>query len=268
VIDLHIHILPGVDDGPADMAASVELARACVADGIAEVAATPHVSERYFTSPSTIERGLADLRAALEQADVDLEIHSGAEVAIDRLEHLSDADIRALTLGGGSHILLETPYVAWPIDLERHTTRLAGLGIRAVLAHPERSAGVQAAGGIERLAAVSARGVLVQVTAGSLTGGFGRRARRTARELLERELVQMIAGDAHDAQQRAPRMRGAAEAVGDAELARWLTTEVPHAVLTGERLPPRPPARPRKAGGGLRARIARANGSGGSWRRP
>lgn len=245
MIDLHIHILPGIDDGPEDAEATVELARACVADGVRAVAATPHVSERYFTRPERIQQGLDEARSAVKAAGLDLKIYGGAEIAIDQMGRLSDDDLRALALGpGAAYALLETPYAAWPMELESQAGRLATLGIRAILAHPERSAGVQRGGGIEKLELAVNRGVCVQITAGSLAGRFGGTAQATARKLLERSLVHLIASDAHSADRRPPRMSEAAHEVGSPELAKWLTSDVPLAIVNGERLPEKPAAEP------------------------
>lgn len=246
MIDLHIHLLPGIDDGPADAAGTVELARACVADGVQAVAATPHVSEKYPTTPARMRQGVEEARAAITAAGVPLTVYTGAEVAIDQMTRLSDQDLRGLTLGPTEgFILLETPYAAWPMELESQVERLATLGIRGILAHPERSAGVQGSGGIDKLELAVSRGLYVQVTAGSLAGRFGRTAEKTANELLRRELVHMISSDSHNVDRRPPRMGEAAADVGDPELAKWLTTDAPLAIVRGERLPPRPapPAR-------------------------
>lgn len=241
LIDLHIHLLPGLDDGASDVDATCELAAACVADGIDAVAATPHVSREYATRPAALEAALGLARGVVERASIPLKIYSGAEVAIDQLDQLTDDELRAFTIGpGGNHLLLETPYASWPLDLELHIGRLATLGIRAVLAHPERSAAVQESDGIEHLAFAVSRGVRTQVTAGSLSGRFGRTAQSLAQELLERELVHLVASDAHNAERRPPRMREAAAAVGSDELGRWLTEDAPLAILRGEPLPPRP----------------------------
>lgn len=251
MIDLHIHLLPGIDDGPADAAGTVELARACVSDGVRAVAATPHVSERYPTTPARIREGVEEARAAIRSAGVPLKVYGGAEVAIDQLDKLTDEDLRSLTLGPTQgFILLETPYAAWPMELERQVGRLATLGIRGILAHPERSGGVQAPGGVDKLELAVSRGLYTQVTAGSLSGRFGRSAKATANELLQRELVHVIASDAHNVDRRPPRMGEAAKEVGDAELAKWLTTDAPLAIVRGERLPQRP-APPAPKGGAL-----------------
>lgn len=251
MIDLHIHLLPGIDDGPADIAGTVELARACVADGVRAVAATPHVSEKYPTSPAQIRKGVEEARAAIKAADVPLKVYGGAEVAIDQIARLSDEDLRGLTLGPTEgFMLLETPYAAWPMELETQIGRLATLGIRGILAHPERSAGVQGPGGFDLLELAVNRGLYTQVTAGSLSGRFGRTAKKTAKELLQRELVHVISSDSHNVDRRPPRMGEAVGDVGDPALAKWLTTDAPLAIVRGERLPPRP-ALPDRRGSGL-----------------
>ncbi|MBI2690725.1 MAG: tyrosine protein phosphatase [Solirubrobacterales bacterium] len=250
MIDLHIHLLPGIDDGPADVAGTVELARACVADGVQAVAATPHVSAKYQTTPARMRQGVEEARIAIKAAGVPLKVYAGAEVAIDQMARLSNEDLRGLTLGPTEgFILLETPYAAWPMELETQVGRLAMLGIRGILAHPERSAGVQGPGGIEKLERAVSRGLYTQVTAGSLVGRFGRTARNTANELLQRELVHVISSDSHNVDRRPPRMAEAAADVGDPELAKWLTTDAPLAIVRGERLPPRPTPRDRPSGG-------------------
>jgi protein-tyrosine phosphatase len=250
VIDLHIHLLPGIDDGPADAAGTVELARACVADGVQAVAATPHVSEKYPTTPARMRQGVEEARAAIIAAGVPLTVYGGAEVAIDQMARLTDEDLRGLTLGPTEgFILLETPYAAWPMELESQVGRLSTLGIRAILAHPERSAGVQAPGGIDKLELAVSRGLYTQVTAGSLSGRFGRTAKNTAKQLLERELVHVISSDSHNADRRPPRMGEATADIGDAELAKWLTSDAPLAIVRGERLPPRPATKVRSSGG-------------------
>lgn len=242
MIDLHIHLLPGIDDGPADVAGTVELARACVEDGVQAVAATPHVSEKYPTTPERMRQGVDEARAAIKAAGLPLKVYGGAEVAIDQLARLSDAEVKALTLGPTEgFILLETPYAAWPMDLDNQLGRLATLDIRGVLAHPERSAGVQTPDGIEKLELAVSRGLYTQVTAGSLSGRFGRTAQSTAQTMLERELVHVISSDAHNVDRRPPRISEAAAKLGNPALAKFLTTDAPLAIVSGERLPPRPP---------------------------
>src|SRR5437764_4214523 len=100
VIDLHSHILPGVDDGPATLEESLELARRAAADGVRVIAATPHVRDDYPTQPATMERLVAELRAAIQQEGIPIDVRPGAEIAIDWLDRLSDDDLGRFGLGG------------------------------------------------------------------------------------------------------------------------------------------------------------------------
>src|SRR5205823_10667983 len=115
VIDLHSHILPGVDDGPATLEESLELARRAAADGVRVIAATPHVRDDYPTQPATMERLVAELRAAIQREGIPIDVRPGAEIAIDWLERLSDDDLGRFGLGGSPHYLLpDFPYGGWP----------------------------------------------------------------------------------------------------------------------------------------------------------
>lgn len=259
MIDLHIHILPGLDDGPPDISGTLALAQACVEDGVRAVAATPHVSADHPTRPRQLAEALQHTRQAIASAGLPLEVLGGAEIAIDQLSLLSDQELLVLTLGqSGAYLLVETPYSAWPASLEDHLGRLAKLGVRAILAHPERSAGVQEPGGLKKLESAVARGVYAQVTAGSLAGRFGRTAQATARSLIERDLVHLIASDAHNVDRRPPRMSEAVAAIEDPALAHWLTEAAPDAILRGQRLPPRPISEPSRGRSGIIGRLRRA----------
>lgn len=244
VIDLHTHILPGIDDGAQTLEDSVAMAQAAVADGITVVAATPHVREDYPTEPATMERLVTEVKEAVASAGVELDIRSGGELALDRLSTLTDEDLRRFGLGGNPrYVLLEFPYFDWPLELAARVSALRREGFTAVIAHPERNSDVHEAP--ERLADVVRQGALVQVTAASVDGRFGRRVAQTVRNLLELGLVHMVASDAHLPDVRAIGMGSVAKAVGDASLSRWLTQDVPEAILAGSSPPPRPAARRR-----------------------
>ena len=239
MIDLHSHILPGVDDGAATLEDSFAIARACVEDGIELVAATPHVRRDYPTEARTMELAVGELRQALARAGIPLDVRKGGEIALERLGRLSPAELRRFGLGGNpSYLLVEFPYTGWPDSLGAAVFHLRGLGITPVLAHPERNAWVQK--DPERLRPVVEVGALVQLTAGSLDGRIGRSAQRTGLELIATGLAHMLASDAHRASVREAGMSAAVEAVADAELARWLAEDVPRAILTGATLPARP----------------------------
>jgi protein-tyrosine phosphatase len=239
LIDLHSHVLPGLDDGAADLDEAVAICRAAAADGVEVLAATPHVRDDYPTTPEEMEAALAALRDAA--ADI-LQIVSGGELDLHELDRPLE-ELRRFALGGGSYLLVETPYRGWPLELGERVfkLRLAGLGI--VLAHPERNPEVQARP--ELLQPLVDAGVLVQLTAASADGRLGSSARRCSRTLLDRRLAHLVASDAHAPAIRAVGMSAARREVGE-ELGRWLTVEVPRAILEGDQTPPRPETRPRR----------------------
>jgi protein-tyrosine phosphatase len=152
-------------------------------------------------------------------------------------------ELRRFGLGGNpAYLLVETPYVGWPLDLADRVFRLRSAGITAVIAHPERNADVQASPSL--LEAPVAAGALVQLTASSVDGRGGRRADQCARTLLDLRLAHLVASDAHAASVRAAGLSGAVAALGDEPLARWLTDGAPRATVDGTPLPRRPePAR-------------------------
>jgi protein-tyrosine phosphatase len=233
-----------VDDGARTLAESVEIASAAVAEGVEVLAATPHVRGDYPTSADEMERLVASTQAALREAGIELELRTGGEIALDFLPRLGPDELRRFGLAGNPrYLLLEFPYAGWPLALEPLVGSLRDQGITAVIAHPERNEEVQAAPG--RLSDAVDLGALVQVTASSLTGGSGSRARKAGRTLLDRELVHLLAGDAHAAGVRRAGMKDAADALGDEPLARWLTHDVPRAIVDDEPLPERPPRRRR-----------------------
>lgn len=254
MIDLHTHLLPGIDDGPSSIPDSVEMARVAVEAGIRTVVCTPHVHRAYpENGPARIHERLAELREALAREEVPLEILPGAEISLERLPRLGDGDLAALALGGGSWLLLEVPFRGWPLGLPQTLYDLEVRGFGVVLAHPERAESVQRSP--DRLRDAVGRGALVQVTASSFTGEHGAAARRTAVGLLRQGLVTILASDAHSASWRPPELReglaaAAAEAEVDEELLAWTVEEGPREVLEGRVVrPPRltPARRPRAA---------------------
>jgi protein-tyrosine phosphatase len=258
VIDLHCHLIPGVDDGPASMNESIALAERLVAEGVETVVATPHVSPDYPTSAEMMVAGVADVRAALAAAAVPLSVEHGAEISFAILSGLGRDELRRLTLGGGDVLLLESPYNAAAPFLEEAIFDVQVMGFRTMLAHPERSPVFQEQP--DRVATLVERGALCCVNGGSLGGRFGERVRTTAVELFRRGLVHAVASDAHDLRGRPPLLRAVfagleGDLPGIGPQVGWYTRKVPAALLAGEPLPPRPatPSPPRR----LRGLIAR-----------
>jgi protein-tyrosine phosphatase len=247
-IDLHAHVLPGVDDGPVDRQEALALAAAARADGTDTIVATPHVNERYANRAEGVARGVEALNAELATAGIDLRVRPGAEVALTQVAELDDGELSRLTLGGGPYLLVESPLTSAAGDFEVVMEDLMGRGFRLVLAHPERCPAFQREPGRLRRLAVS--GVLTSITAGALTGVFGRHVHSFTLRLLEDQLVHNVASDAHDAARRPPTLRGCLEAAerdapGIAALGEWFTAEVPSLILAGDPVG-FPPALPRR----------------------
>lgn len=247
MIDLHCHILPGIDDGPPTVEASLELARAAVAAGTRKIAATPHVSWDYPNTASTIAVLAAQLNERLANEGIPIEVITGAEVAVTRVADTPSEELERLSLGSGRWLLLEPPFAAAMPGLDTLVATLQEGGHRVVIAHPERCEAFHR--DRSTLVSLVERGALVSVTAGSLVGRFGRPARRMAVELLREGLAHNVASDAHDAVRRPPSMRPEVDGAGLGGLAEWLTHAMPAAILEGGELPPRP-----EAGGGKRRR--------------
>jgi len=215
------------------------MARLAAADGTRVLAATPHVRDDYPTSAEQMERGLADVRAAVEAVGIELEVVSGGELALEQAARLDPAELRRFGLGGGDRwLLVEFPYEGWPLGLGRLGLALAHDGFRIVLGHPERNSEVQ--GRPSRLHEFVDAGMLVQLTAASVDGRLGRQAQAASRTLLELGLAHLIASDAHAPSIRAIGLSAAVQEVRDPELARWLTEGVPGAIVDGSELPHRP----------------------------
>jgi protein-tyrosine phosphatase len=238
VIDLHCHVIPGVDDGPRTIEESVELCRAAAAAGTRTIVAMPHVNWDYpDVDAPTIHAGVVAVNAALEAARIDLVVRAGAEVALSRAGELSDGELGVLRLGRGRCLLVECPHTSVAAGLESALLALAGRGHTIVLAHPERSPVLQRHP--EVVSKLVDIGMLCCVTAASLTGGNGRQARSFAWTLLGRGLVHALASDAHDVARRPPALRPELERGGlDPDEINHFARAVPEAIVGGSSLPP------------------------------
>jgi protein-tyrosine phosphatase len=239
VIDLHTHILPGIDDGARTLEDALEMARVFVGEGVTAVAATPHVRDDFPTSADVMLRAVDALRRVLDEEEIPLTVLPGAEVAVEWIGRFDETELRRLTLAGsGRYILVETPYHGWPVEVVERLLGLRVAGLTPVLAHPERNPVVQATPSL--LAPLVQGGVLVQVTAASLDGRLGKASYDAGHWLVAAGLAQIVASDAHAAHVRAAGMLSAVEAIRDDALAQWLVSDVPRALVQGEGLPPRP----------------------------
>ena len=145
MIDLHSHILPGLDDGARTLEDARELARRAAADGVTAVAATPHVRPDYPTRPEDMERGVLGLREDFMEQGIPVEVLHGGEIDLGQLGSLGDDDLRRFSLARSErYLLLEFPYTGWPSGLEETVYGLGLRGLTPLLAHPERNREVQA----------------------------------------------------------------------------------------------------------------------------
>ncbi len=203
MIDIHLHILPGVDDGPATLQEALELAIALVQQGVSAAVATPHYNDEFPRRPvNEIRERIASLQAILHQYRIPLHLFVGHEALIQ--PGLLD-DIyagRLSTLNGSRYLLLELWNTSWLPETDRVIFELLANGIIPVLAHPERYRTIQHHP--ERLHGLLQQGLLTQLTASSLVGLQGNSAQKCAELLLKKGLISCIASDAHGLKRRIP----------------------------------------------------------------
>jgi protein-tyrosine phosphatase len=238
VIDLHCHVLAGIDDGPGTLEESVAVARDAAAGGTELLIATPHVSRHYLNDAATIAGKVAELNTRLAAEGVAVEVRAGAEIAITRAAGLEPDELRRLSLGGGPWLLLEPPFRPNVSGLDILLRDLQRRGHRIVLAHPERCPAFQR--DPQMLLSLVGEGVLTSITAGSLVGRFGGDVRRFAMDLVAERVVHNVASDAHDRGARSPGIAAELDRSGLGVMSDWWTREVPAAILSGAELPPRP----------------------------
>jgi len=240
VIDLHCHILPGVDDGPPTLEDTLALARTQAAVGVRRVLATPHVTWDIPTTSQQVTDGVAAVNAALRENGIELEVLPGGEIAISRAADLDDGELRAFGLGGGPWLLVESPLTPSAGNFDTVLRHLQSRGHRIVLAHPERCPAFIREP--ERLASLVHTGMVTSITAGALVGRFGGTVARYAHELVRDGMVHNVASDAHDTRRRPPGMRDELWEAGYGEHVEWWCDEVPAAIVSGGEVPHPPPA--------------------------
>jgi len=243
VIDLHVHVLPAIDDGATSVAVTEAMLTRARDLGFSVLVATPHLPGPL--TPAYRERvGAAHAQARAMGAAVGVEVRLGFEVALTpdlprRLERGEES-----TLGGGTAVLVDLPFAGWPHHVEATLFGLQAAGFRPVLAHPERYDAVQRDPALA--ARLAQRGVALQVTIASTAGVFGKPAQRTAEALLRLGAVHLVATDAHSAGHRLAAVPAGLDRLqallGERQLAR-LAVDAPRALLDGAPLPD-PPVRP------------------------
>jgi protein-tyrosine phosphatase len=243
MIDLHCHILPGIDDGASDLAVSIAMAKAFVADGVTVVACTPHILPGLYTnSGPQIRQATIELQARLDAEGIPLRLVTGADnhvlpnfVAELRSGHL-------LSLADSRYVLVEPPHHVAPPRLEEMFFNLLVAGYVPILTHPERLSWISSHyDAVQRLVR---GGVWIQLTAGSLAGAFGQKARYWSERMLDEGSVHILATDAHDVGRRPPILSQgrdlASRRIGSEEAENLVQTR-PQGVLSNlepSRLPP------------------------------
>ncbi len=233
MIDLHCHMLPGIDDGAPDLATALAMARIAVADGIHTVACTPHIYPGLYENDAAgIRRAIADFRVALAEAGIALTLVEGADthMAPDLVQNLKAG--RVPTLAGSRYFLYEPPHHVAPPRLEEQVFALLANGYVPVITHPERLTWIESHYAI--FLRLAKAGAWLQLTAGAVTGRFGKRPQYWSQKLMDEGPVHLIASDAHSAGRRSPVMSEARERasrqLGEAES--WaLVRDRPQAIL-------------------------------------
>lgn len=237
MIDLHNHMLWDWDDGPDDRHESEQMMEAAVADGIRTVAVTPHLFRltRHGNNLPILRTRMLEFKKAMAGFEVD--IHWGAEVFIHP-EMVRTVEKYRFTLDETCYVFIEFPSEIVPAGAENMISGLMGRGFVPVISHPERNHGFRERPDL--LYHFVGMGCVVQLTAGSLTGEFGREARSAAGLFLENNLAHIIASDSHGAERRRPVLSDGVEAAArivDREKAEAMVTTVPKAMLDNLALP-------------------------------
>lgn len=206
MIDLHNHLLPGIDDGAPDLKTALDLARMAVKAGITHVVCTPHIHPgRYDNTVASISAARKQLVDGLREEGIALQIAAAAEVryGTELMNGIEQGTLPFLgTWHGKRVLLLELPHSEVPFGAERLTGWLLQHDVMPMIAHPERNKGVMNCA--RKLKPFIEQGCLLQVTAGSVAGRFGGPAQMIANALLELGLVTILASDAHNLQHRPP----------------------------------------------------------------
>ncbi len=235
MIDLHCHILPGVDDGALDVEDSLGLARQAVNDGIERICATPHIRHDHDVRIEEVAGRVEELNARLREEGLPVTVLSGGEVAETAVEGLSEVELGRVSLGAGRWILLEPAPGPLSDTLLARVAHLAERGHRTLLAHPERHLSVDM---YQRIAALIAAGALVQATA-----DYFLRERTAAgmTTLAEAGLIHVLSSDAHSSHGGRPlHMSEAFERLSAIEAVaphlEWMRNEAPRAIVEGHKL--------------------------------
>lgn len=217
MIDIHHHLLPGVDDGAKDEVMTLEMLKIAVEEGITKICATPHYILGYnqYEEYTGILEKVQRVNELAQQNNLPIEIYPGNEVFIDSDIENWVLNKKVVTMNHSKYLLVETSMSGIPDFIDHVLYQLQLKGIAMILAHPERYRNVQK--DPNRLIPLIEKGMLVQVNVGSIMGFFGEESQRTAENLIKHNMVHFVATDAHSNQRRAPRYKEAYQ-----QVAQWI----------------------------------------------
>lgn len=236
MVDLHCHLLPGLDDGPATMEVSLAMAESAIADGITHVVATPHSSDKHLFDFARVRRLRDELQAKIGDR---LKIATGCDFHFnpENLAALRN-DAPSYCINQRDYLLIEFNEISIPPGVDQTLHQIQLDGVRPIITHPERNSILRTHS--ERLQKWVARGCFAQVTGGALTGGFGPTAQKVALQWIREGLIHFVASDAHNTQSRPLRLQPAYDVVmeqfGQAK-AHALFQQNPLAAFEGRELP-------------------------------
>ncbi|MCD8875044.1 hypothetical protein K2V74_11980 [Mammaliicoccus sciuri] len=202
MIDIHNHLLYGLDDGPLDEESMLELAREAEKIGITDIVATPHyIKHRFRNNADIVKSRTEEVQSLLNDHHIDIKVYPSQEIHMfgEELEGLVSGELLPIT-EGSRYVLIEFPFFSIPEFAEQTFEKLFNAGYRPILAHPERIIPIQDDPQI--LFDLIDRGALCQVTAGSLVNKYGEDAKRVADYLLEQDAIHIVGSDAHNTSNR------------------------------------------------------------------
>ncbi len=239
MIDIHHHLLSGLDDGARDVEVSLAMVEAAVDNGITHIVCTPHANTRYTYDPELNRQKLEELQGHLN-GKVTLGLGCDFHLSYDNIEDALKNHTK-YTINGKQYLLVEFDDLMIPTSMNDAFYELMVAGLQPIITHPERNLTIQRHP--ERMKEWLRQGCLVQVTAASLTGRFGRTAQSLAMQFLEKDWVNFLATDAHNLESRPPKLREAYDVVAKrfgGGTAKRLCVDNPKAAFFGEEMPEQP----------------------------